>query len=60
MTEIIAEASRITGLGPEVSGKITFRLRPGRGTRHAEETGGRGCQSFMTMVVTGTPNRRSA
>jgi hypothetical protein len=28
MTEIIDEASRLTGLGPEISGKIIFGLRP--------------------------------
>jgi hypothetical protein len=27
MTEILAEAGRITGLGPEISGKITFGLQ---------------------------------
>ncbi len=28
MSEILAEAGRITGLGPEISGKITFGLQP--------------------------------
>ena len=28
MTEIMAEAGRITGLGPELSGKIVFGLQP--------------------------------
>ncbi len=27
MSEILAEAGRITGLGPEISGKITFGLQ---------------------------------
>ncbi|MGD0926063.1 MAG: hypothetical protein ABR926_12795 [Streptosporangiaceae bacterium] len=28
MSEILAEAGRITGLGPEISGKVTFGLQP--------------------------------
>jgi len=28
MTEILAEAGRITGLGPEIGGKIIFGLQP--------------------------------
>ncbi len=31
MTEILAEAGRITGLGPEISGKITFGLQSAYG-----------------------------
>ena len=35
MSEILAEAGRITGLGPEISGKITFGLQ----SAYAELTG---------------------
>jgi len=28
MTEVLAEAGRITGLGPEIDGKIIFGLHP--------------------------------
>jgi hypothetical protein len=35
MSEILAEAGRITGLGPEISGKITFGLH----SAYAELTG---------------------
>jgi hypothetical protein len=35
MSEILAEAGRITGLGPEISGEITFGLQ----SAYAELTG---------------------
>ena len=35
MSETLAEAGHITGLGPEISGKITFGLQ----SAHAELTG---------------------
>lgn len=31
MTGILAEAGRITGLGPEISGKVTFGLQSAHG-----------------------------
>ena len=43
MTEILAEAGRITGLGAEIGGKITFGLQ----SAHARTTG----QRPMTFVA---------
>ena len=37
MTEILAEAGRITGLGPEIGGKITFGLQSSYAKRAGRE-----------------------
>jgi hypothetical protein len=37
MSEILAEAGRITGLGPEISGKIAFGLQSAYGKLTGEE-----------------------
>ena len=37
MTEMLAEAGRITGLGPEIGGKIIFGLRSAYAKRAGQE-----------------------
>jgi len=37
MTEILAEAGRITGLGPEISGKVAFGLQSAYGRMTGEK-----------------------
>jgi hypothetical protein len=37
MTEMLAEAGRITGLGPEIDGKISFGLQSAYGKRAGQK-----------------------